>query len=180
MITVVSGTNRKGSECLAFAHTYANLLRGLTEEAVQVLALEEIPHDWFFPEMYEKERQTAGLINLQDQYILAANKFAFFSPEYNGGFPGSLKLFIDGISIREYGRNFKGKKAALVGIATGRAGNLRGMDHLGSVLQHMGTIIMPNKLPISSIGKLINEQGEIIDEPTLQVMSNHAQELIAF
>jgi NAD(P)H-dependent FMN reductase len=48
--------------------------------------------------------------------------------------PGSLKLFIDACSVREYKQNFKGKKAALVGIASGRAGNLRGMDHLTGVM----------------------------------------------
>ena len=180
MITVVSGTNRKGSECLVFARKYAEILESLTDEPVQVLALEDIPHDWFHPQMYESRQQNPGLMKLQDDYILAADKFVFFSPEYNGGYPGSLKLFIDGISIRHYKDNFKGKKAALVGIATGRAGNLRGMDHLGSVLQHMGTIIMPNKLPISRIASLTNDDGHIVHQDTLQVLEAHAQELAEF
>lgn len=180
MISVVSGTNRKGSECLVFARKYAELLAAQTSEEVKLLALEEVEHDWFHSDMYELNQITASLARLQDEYILAADKFVFFSPEYNGGFAGSLKLFIDGISIRKYTENFKGKKAALVGVATGRAGNLRGMDHLNSVLQHMGCIVMPNKLPISQIGKMItNEQG-LADATTIAVMEAHAQEILQF
>lgn len=180
MISVISGTNRKGSECLVFARKYAELLAAQSSEKVKLLALEEIEHDWFHPDMYESQQISPSLARLQDEYILAADKFVFFSPEYNGGFAGSLKLFIDGISIRKYAENFKGKKAALVGVATGRAGNLRGMDHLNGVLQHMGCIVMPNKLPISQIGKMLNDQQGLADPTTIAVMEAHALELLRF
>ncbi len=82
--------------------------------------------------------------------------------------------------MREYFHNFDGKKAALIGVATGRAGNLRGMEHLTGVLNYLGTIVMPNKLPISRISKLKNGNGEIADEETLKVMDAHAREFLAF
>lgn len=163
-----------------FARKYAELLAAQTQEEVKLLALEDIPHDWFHPDMYELNQLTPSLAKLQDEYILAADKFVFFSPEYNGGFAGSLKVFIDGISIRKYAQNFKGKKAALVGVATGRAGNLRGMDHLNGVLQHMGCIVMPNKLPISQIGKMATDDRGLADPTTIAVMEAHAQELLSF
>lgn len=178
MITVISGTNRTGSECLRFATVYQELLQQHTEEQVKLLALEQLPHDWFHPQMYEQPSDS--LVALQDEYILPAQKFAFVAPEYNGGFPGALKLFIDACSVREYARNFKGKKAGLIGVASGRAGNLRGMEHLTGVLNYLGTVVMPNKLPISSIGKLMDDQGELADTPTLAVLEEHARELTAF
>ncbi len=179
MITVVSGTNRKNSECLNFARTYVNILERKTSEPIRLLALEDIPHDWFHSDMYEEAAQSPSLTALQDEYILAANKFVFVMPEYNGSFPGSLKLFIDALSIRKYKGNFSGKIAALVGIASGRAGNLRGMDHLASVLNHMGTIVLPFQLPISRIRKLI-DQDEIVDRATLEVLEKQADQLLAF
>lgn len=180
MITVVSGTNRKGSECLRFAQKYTDLLQELSDEPVQLLALEDIPHDWFFAEMYEKGKQAPSLAQLQDQYILGADKFVYVISEYNGGFPGSLKVFLDACSVRELKASFKGKKAALVGIATGRAGNLRGMDHLTGVLHHLGTIVLPNKLPISRIYELMDKEGNITDSGTIEVMRKQAKEILAF
>ncbi|MBK8705893.1 MAG: hypothetical protein IPN33_21635 [Saprospiraceae bacterium] len=67
----------------------------------------------------------------------------------------------------------------MVGIATGRAGNLRGIDQLTGVLNHVGTIVLPNKLPISRIYSIMNKQGEIVDIPTLKVMQKQVEELLA-
>lgn len=178
MITVISGTNRKDSECLKFAALYCAMLQENTGEEVKLLALENIPHDWFHPDMYT--RQSASLAAIQDEYVLPATKFAFVIPEYNGGFPGAVKLFIDACTVRKYKANFQGKKAALLGIATGRAGNIRGMEHLTGVLNFLGTTVMPDKLPISQISGLKDGAGEVIDEETLGVMREHALEFLAF
>ncbi len=179
MITVISGTNRKKSECLRFAALYHSMLQELApEEDVKLLSLEEIPHDWFHADMYTE--QSPSLSRIQDEYILPAEKLVFVTPEYNGSIPGSVKLFIDGCSVREYSRNFQNKKAALLGVASGRAGNLRGMEHLTGILNYLGTIVMPDKLPISSISKLKNGNGEIADADTLKVMRKHAGAFLKF
>ncbi len=180
MITVISGTNRKNSGCLTFATRYRQMLCAYTDEPVKLLALENIPHDWFHAGMYSKGGQSGSLARIQDEYMLPADKFAFLIPEYNGGFPGSVKLFIDACSVRKYRQTFDKKKAALVGIATGRAGNLRGMDHMAGVLNHVGIVVMPNKLPISRIEELMDDDGAITDAATLTIMEQHARELIAF
>lgn len=179
MITVISGTNRKESESLLFARQMVVYLQANSGETVKLLSLEAITHDWFHADMYEKDQQSDSLRDLQDEYILAARKFLIVSPEYNGSYPGVLKLFLDACSVREYQSNFRNKKAALVGVATGRAGNLRGIDHLTTILHHMGTIIMPAYLPISRIGTL-TEEGNILDEQTLKVMEQFAINFIAF
>lgn len=180
MITVISGTNRLNSEALHFASHYFDLLSKKTDEPVKLLALEQIPHDWFHPDMYEKGHQSPSLAALQDEFILPATKFVYVIPEYNGGFPGALKLFIDACSVREYRANFFGKKAAIIGVATGRAGNLRGIDHLTGVLHHVGTVVLPQILPISSIEKLMDSDGNITDPATLLVMERHAEAFLAF
>lgn len=179
MITVINGTNRKNNKTDLFARKFYDLLSSNTAEEVHYLALEEIPHDWFFNNMYDKHQQAKSLGKLQDEHILAADKFLIVSPEYNGGMPGVLKLFIDAVSIRNYSTNFKGKKAALAGVASGRAGNLRGLDQLSDVLNHMGTVVLPNRLPISSIKEVVDEQGKI-NPATLEAMEKQVKELIEF
>lgn len=178
MITVISGTNRKGSECLKFARKYVEILEAKTSETIQLLSLEDLPHDWFHPDMYETP--AASLVEIQDRYMLPANKFFFVSSEYNGSLPGSLKLFLDALSVREIKATFKGKKAALAGVASGRAGNLRGMDHLTTILHHLGTIVMPSQIPISSIHGLLDNNAEIIDAVTIAVMEQQVEEFLKF
>jgi NAD(P)H-dependent FMN reductase len=89
-------------------------------------------------------------------------------------------MFLDACSVREYSKTFEGKKVALVGLASGKAGNLRGMDHLTGVMNYLGCIIMPNKLPISQLENLIDENGEIVDKETLSSIKKHVKDFIAF
>ncbi len=180
MITVIASTNRRDSGAKQFARHYYELLQQLTDEPLALLALEDIPHDWFHPQMYEPERQAESLRQLQERYILPADKFVFVIPEYNGGFPGVLKLFLDAVSVYRYRDNFFGKKAALVGIASGRAGNLRGMEHFTGILNHLGVVVLPDRLPISSIEHLLDAQGRIIDSDTRQALEQQARAFLAF
>ncbi|MCF8247475.1 MAG: NAD(P)H-dependent oxidoreductase [Saprospiraceae bacterium] len=180
MITVISGTNRLNSEALHFAKHYTNLLTAKAPEPVKLLALENIPHDWFHPDMYEKEQQSPSLAALQDEFILPASKFIYVIPEYNGGFPGVLKLFLDACSIRDYKASFFGKKAAIVGVASGRAGNLRGIEHLTGILHHVGTVVMPQVLPISSIEKVLDADGNITANGTLIAIERQVDAFLTF
>lgn len=180
MITVISGTNRKNSECLQFAQKYVAFIEEKTDEPVKLLAMENMPHDWLHPNMYESDGQTESLVKLQDEFMIPANKFIFITSEYNGSFPGVVKLFIDACSVRAYKETFKGKKAALVGVSTGRAGNLRGMEHLTGILHHVGTIVMPRTLPISRIGHLMDAQGVLKDVGTIQTIEKHVAEFLDF
>jgi len=177
MITVISGTNRANSRTLLFASHFVEQLRALGRED-QLLDLAELSHDFFPLDMYNPKAMTPELLNLQRKYILDVKKFAIFVPEYNGSYPGVLKMFIDGISVNEYSGIFKGKHVALVGIASGRAGNLLGMAHLGVTVSHMGGWLLPNRLPLSSIDKLI-ENGKLTNADTINAMKTHAEELIA-
>lgn len=179
MITVVSGSNRRHSKCLFFAKKFVELIQAKGHDA-QLLALEDIPPEWIFPEMYNVEQQKDSFFELQDTYFRHVDKVIYVSSEYNGSIPGALKLLIDAMSVRALKDTFSGKKAALIGIASGRAGNLRGMDHLADILQHLGTIVLPNKLPISQIGALLNEQNEIVDQPTIDVMEQQVVDFLAF
>lgn len=178
MITIICGTNRPNSETAKFAQKYFTLFtsKGVT---VKLLDLAKIPHDWFFPEMHDATTQAPSIAKIQEEFIFPANKLFIVSPEYNGSYPGVLKLFLDAISIREYPKNFKNKKAALSGIASGRAGNLRGIDHLTGVLHHVGTTVMPQSLPISSVGSLFEEDGNI-NEATVNLMEAFVDTFLEF
>jgi len=180
MITVISGTNRRGSVTEKFAKHFYKLLKSKTKEEVKYFSLQKLPEDVVHNSMYSDKKQSKSLRKIQKEIMIPAEKYFVISPEYNGSFPGILKLFIDACSIYEYRSTFNNKKVALVGVASGRAGNLRGLDHLTGVFHHVGSNVMPNKLPISKTGDLMDNKGNIADKNTLKTMEALVNEFLKY
>ncbi len=98
-------------------------------------------------------------------------------PEYNGSFPGILKTMIDNTDIKSC---WWGKKALLTGIADGRAGNLRGLDHMTGILQYLRMNVFWDKLPLSRINDEIGENGDLLMPATNQVIDAQVEAFLAF
>lgn len=177
MITVISGTNRPEARTLVFARHFADHLAGEGHD-VRLLDLGQLDLNWFAGDTYNPETMPAGLRQLQDDYFLAADRLAIFVPEYNDSYPGIVKLLIDAMSIRRTDEIFGGKYVALFGVASGRGGNPRGMDHLGSVVSHMGAWVLPAKTPISRIHELL-DGDQLTDERTIDLLRQRASELLS-
>ncbi len=177
MITIISGTNRKESSTSIFAKHCYEYIKSVTEEKVCLIDLIDVSADIYNENMYSSDGQSEGSRILQDEKLIPSTKFLFIFPEYNGSYPGALKVFIDACSIRQLKETWSGKKAGLIGIASGRAGNLRGLDQFATVLNHLGTSTLPNKLPISQINSLI-EGGEVKNAGTIDVMSKLCDSLL--
>lgn len=171
MITIISATNRLNSNSLKIAKNYAQLMEKQGVES-KVFSLESLPIDFTATDLYNKRSE--NFQQLLNEYIVPANKFVFIVPEYNGSFPGILKTFIDAI----HPDINRGKKVALVGVSTGRAGNLRGLDHLTGILHYLGFHILPNKQPISSVLTLLNEDGTLKDENTIKVLEKQIADFV--
>jgi NAD(P)H-dependent FMN reductase len=180
MITVISGTNRRNNKTFPIAKQFHDIFRQKTVEHIELLNLVDLPLDFIHAGMYKSEGQSKIIQKIQDTYMIPADKYLFVFPEYNGSYPGILKMFIDALSIREYKATFKHKKAALVGTASGRAGNIRGIDHMRGSLTHMGTIVLPDILPISSIEKLTDDAGQIQNTGTIKAMEQFVEDFLKF
>ncbi len=173
-ITLISGTNRQNSNTRLFTETLYRLLKPHTENTLRILDLGELEGVDIQNSMFNPAEQHPIVQNLQDKYILPASKFIFIIPEYNGSYPGILKYFIDACSVRNYSSNFQNKSAFLIGVSTGRAGNLRGLDHLTSVLNYLQTHVHPVRLPVSKVTSIFDpEKFEFLDEELLGLLHQH-------
>ncbi len=174
MITIISATNRKESNTLKVAREYSRLL---SEKNMQhhLFSFENIPAGIVNSDIYDEDDHAFN--SLQEKYFFASEKLIFILPEYNGSIPGILKTLID---VSDVKKSFHGKKALLVGIATGRAGNLRGMDHLTNILNHLRMTVHWNKLPISKVDLELDESGKFYKPDTLRVIHKQIDEFIAF
>ncbi|ULQ53515.1 NADPH-dependent FMN reductase [Flavihumibacter fluvii] len=166
MYTIISGTNRTGSNTIKIASQYKNLLE-LKGVSARLISLENL----------DVSTRNPAIKALEEDVLVKAEKFIFVSPEYNGSIPGVLKSLFDSSDIQ---RCWWGKKALLTGVSTGRAGNLRGMEHLTGILNYMKVIVHPNKLPISVVNVLLNLDGSIKDQTTLKAIDQQLNEFIAF
>lgn len=164
--TIISGTNRVGSNTIKVAQHYRELLevRGIETRFISL-------------EGWKSVDKTPEYVQLENEVLIPTKKFIFVAPEYNGSIPGVLKVMLD---ISDYKKAWWGKKALLTGVALGRSGNQRGMDHLTSILHYLKVVVHPNKLPISSVDKLLNGTGVIHDKGTLDAIRTQVDEFITF
>ena len=163
MIFVLSGTNRPSSRTRIVAEEVFEYLKKTYNGEVRFYSLEDLPEDLLNKGMFAKNFLHEDLKKIQEETLLHTKSWIIISPEYNGSFPGALKLFFDALSNRKYKETFSGKKAGLIGVASGRAGNLRGMDHLTGFLNYLKVTVYPDKLPVSSIEQQI-ENGMLKDQ----------------
>jgi NAD(P)H-dependent FMN reductase len=166
MITIVSGTNRPGSNTNKIAKAYFQILKDLQVDC-KFLSLET----------NTVHTKNADFGRVENEFLIPADKFIFVFPEYNGSFPGILKLMIDNSDVSKC---FHNKKALLTGVAAGRAGNLRGMEHLTGSLMHMKMNVHPNRLPISLVHNLSYVDDVLSDENTLEAIKSQIQEFLTF
>jgi multimeric flavodoxin WrbA len=164
MVTIISGTNRKHSNTYKIALEYQAILqeKGI---AAGLLSLEDL----------DLVHYNAAFEIIENNILIPTTHFINISPEYNGSFPGVLKMLFDNSRSHEIWFH---KKALLTGVASGRAGNLRGMDHLADVLNYIKITVHPNKLPISGINTVLGSDGKINDKNTLKVITQQLDEFI--
>ena len=163
---IISGTNRRDSNTRKVAHQYQDTLKEKNIPS-EIVTLEGMDLSGHTPEFHELEKEK----------LLPATKIIFIAPEYNGSIPGVLKTMLD---LSDYKRTWQWKKALLVGISTGRSGNVRGLEHLTSILNYMKVIVHPDKLPISSVHKLLNGKHAIEDAETLIAINVQIDEFVRF
>ncbi|TKD66999.1 NADPH-dependent FMN reductase [Flavobacterium sp. ASW18X] len=180
MITILSGSNRNDNHTLKFAQLAKQLLQKTTKEEVVLVDMAALASWSVTGDMYGNTSQPAVIKQLQDEIIIPSQKFWFFVPEYNGSYPGIVKLVLDAISVRDSKESFQNKKAIVTGVASGRAGNLRGMDHLADVLNHLGMFVHPNKLPISSIYKYMDDNKMVVGEEIKELLQKQISQLLNF
>jgi len=173
MITIISSTNRPGSATLKVAKYYQQRLSEKGVEA-DLLSLTDLPPDLMVTALLKGPKESFGPVQ---EIITKTDKFIFIIPEYNGSYPGVLKVMIDACAFPE---SFYEKKAALVGVSAGKYGNIRGIDHFTGVCHYLNLHVMPLKLHIANIKQELDENGRLFKEDTLKFTDEQMDKLISY
>jgi chromate reductase, NAD(P)H dehydrogenase (quinone) len=166
MITIISGTNRKDSRTMQVATHYYNLVQQSADQVhlVSLVGMNVLS-------------RTEELLQLESELLIPSGKFILIMPEYNGSFPGVLKALMDNTDIRKC---WWYKKVLLVGVADGRGGNLRGIEHMTNILHYLKMNVYYNKLPLSRINEEMDSEGKFMHETTRKAIAEQVEGFIAY
>lgn len=111
--------------------------------------------------------------------IRAADAILFVSPEYNYSIPGVLKNAIDWASRPSGQSAWTGKPVGVMGAATGLLGTARMQYHLRQcfIFLNMYPLNLPEVM-ITRSAERFDEQGNLVDEPTRDMMRKFLQALV--
>ena len=141
-IVVIPGTNRAGSLSVRLAALVASSYRTL-DCSVDLLEL-ALGADFLEPSAYKEP----------------AAAVVFIVPEYNGSYPGILKLFID---MLPYPQGFDQRPCAFIGHAAGQFQGLRAVEHLQGVAGYRNAHLYPGRVFIGDSYRQYTPQGELVD-----------------
>ncbi|MEJ5992896.1 NADPH-dependent FMN reductase [Pedobacter sp. Du54] len=106
--------------------------------------------------------------------ITAADGIIIVTPEYNGGYPASLKNVIDLLYTE-----WKRKPIAISTVSEGGFGGTQVITSLQFSLWKIGALVIPAMFPIPTVDKMFDETGQPSDpETTKRKASNFIKELI--
>ena len=94
-------------------------------------------------------------------------------PEYNHGYPGLLKHALDS-NLEEYIH----KAVGICGVSAGPFGGARVIEQLLPVVRELGFVTTFTDVNFSSIGKVFDEQGKLLDENYIRRIDKFLDELI--
>ncbi len=100
----------------------------------------------------------ANLVSFAEK-VKAADGIVLVTPEYNGGYPASLKNAIDAL--------YDEWKRKPIGLCTVSAGPFAGMNVITSlqyVLWKIGALVVPAMFPVASVQNSFDESGQPADK----------------
>ncbi len=171
-IVVVCGTNREGALSRVLAHEAAHYYEKLGH-SVDFLCMSELPPEALQGSVYaEKPASVAALVDR----FLKSDGAVFVIPEYNGSFPGVVKLFIDMLPFPE---GLDGRPCAFIGLAAGQFKSLRAVEHFQQVAGYRNAHIYPRRIFIGDSFKQFQD-GRLVDEELTQRLKDQAEGFCKF
>lgn len=173
MIVIISGTNRPGSNTRKVTAHIESVYTALGVP-LAVLDLAQLPPEIIAPSAYAEK--PAGVAKFTSA-ILAADGLVVVTPEYNGGIPGILKLFIDMLPFPE---SFEQRPVCFVGLAAGIWGALRPVEQLQAIFGYRNAYVYPERVFLPGIGKLLDESGRFTSPDLEARLAKQAAGFVAF
>lgn len=150
-LAIISGTDRPNSK----SHMMSEYVQKLYEERgveATIYSMIDFPITEVAGGPYGKELPKVEAFRAP---ILASDALLFVIPEYNGSFPGILKLFVDYLPFPDA---FKNLPMAFIGIAAGAFGALRAVEQFQMVANYRNALAYPERVFVSRFNQHFDAQ----------------------
>ncbi len=101
----------------------------------------------------------------------------FSTPEYHGTYSSAAKLIIENLGFPSV---LASKPVALVGVAAGQIGAIKALEHLRSVLSHVGAIVLPGPVSVAGVQNVFDDDGNCLDDAIEKMVRGVATNLIEY
>ncbi len=169
-IVAISGTSRPDNfTSLALAVTVDELqTRG---HAVEVIDARQLT--LAFP----GAPATADAVRIR-KALRSAHGIVLATPEYHGTFCAMTKLIIENLGFPSA---LAEKPVALIGVASGRIGAIKSLEHLKSVMAHIGALVTPGSVSVAGVQQAFDiTTGHCTDPNTEAALRTVAASLLTF
>ncbi len=153
LLPVILGTNRKERKSASVAEWLAGEMRKRPEVETRLFDVADfaLPQDDYggaIKDLFPEWRDT----------VISADGLVIVSPEYNHGYPGSLKSVLD-LLLREYVH----KAVAFVGVSAGPWGGARVIEAMVPMVRELGLAATFTDLNFPSVQTKFDEGGKLLD-----------------
>jgi chromate reductase, NAD(P)H dehydrogenase (quinone) len=172
VIHILSATDRPDSNALKVSGYIEPFLSEKTE--TKLFSLKDFPLKDVHGGRYGNPPESVKQYN--DDF-LKADGFLFVIPEYNGGFPGILKLFFDYLP---FPNALEMKPVSLIGEAAGAFGGLRAVEQFEQLLKYRKAVIYPERMFIQRVNDSFDEEEGMESERHQQLLENQLRRFPEF
>ncbi|MBI3518098.1 MAG: NAD(P)H-dependent oxidoreductase [Bacteroidetes bacterium] len=157
-IAIISASVRKGRNSHRVALYFKNYITEHKIGDAQILDL----HEYQFPVFEERlrllENPSPQTVEFAE-HITSADAIVIVTPEYNGGYPASLKNVVDLLYTE-----WKRKPIAIATVSAGPFGGSQVITSLLFSLWKIGAWVTPAMFPVPNVEKAYTETGEATDK----------------
>ena len=167
-IPVLLGTPRKNRESGNVANWVCSKMRERDDIETQLFDVcdFELPHDNYGTEI-------GGDFPEWRDAIIRADGLVIVTPEYNHGYPGSLKSVLD-LMLKEYIH----KAVAFVGVSAGPWGGTRVIESCVPMVRELGLVVTFSDLNFPSVKTKFDADGNLLDEAYERRIGGFLDELV--
>lgn len=171
-IHILSSTDRPGSNALKVSTYAAGFLS--KKATVNIFSLKDYPIELLKGGKYGNTPEPVKNFNND---FLDADGFLFVIPEYNGGFPGVLKLFWDYLPFPEA---MSHKPVSLIGEAAGAFGALRPVEQFEQLLTYRKAYVFPERMFIQRVNDAFDAEEGLKEEMPQKLLMKQLEEFPEF
>ena len=168
LLPVLLGTNRKKRNSVHPARWLVGEMQKRPEIETRLFDASDfnLPHDDYGQEIKDRFPEWRDTIIKADGLVIVA-------PEYNHGYPGTLKAVLD-LLLKEYIH----KAVAFVGVSAGPWGGTRVIEAMVPMVRELGLAVTFTDLNFPKVQKRFDAEGKLLDPAFEQRAKDFLDELV--